>query len=45
MDDKERLTWELINYAVVLLAMGFVVFVASSRRRNAQPIPLKGGQS
>lgn len=42
MDDSERNTYEVVNYAVVLLALGGVLLLTVSRRRLAKPIPLTG---
>lgn len=42
MDDRERNTYELTNYVVVLLALAGVLLVTVSRRRMAKPIPLTG---
>lgn len=42
MDDKRRNTYEAVNYAVVLLALGGVLLLTVSRRKLAKPIPLTG---
>lgn len=40
MEPEERTTYEVANYAVVLLALFAVLGVAVTRRRMAKPIPL-----
>lgn len=45
MQESERSSWEGINYAIVVLALGLLVALTWFRRRSVVPLPLPAGRA